>query len=1025
MTQNSAALANGKSMQKPGNEHFILLPAQGQTNLPSSTNYFAVVSEGINPASSTRIGSGSSSFTFESEGSPAPTKLGLLTSEDLVQPDHLEAGEVKVYQFLVPSGTLGFRIRLDNRQGNPSFVLRFGDKVPDPSAPIPNGDVYGTEGGYNSTDGSTLLYTIPNPIPGLYTLALKGRPNQSTYTDAGYTLRVQEILVPELNFTAEQNTNGLVNTASDVLDDNERVFYKVTIPPGNDVIGWKLELTQSSGLATMRVRKDALPSDSNAANQMPFTSAAAVIVPPYLTNGVWYIEVKGAGSTAFQLTSKALQPERPVWSMPEIGQPITTPGLTAPLFGDTGVDTNGVALSGDASTFLEQGSLHYYAVSVPTNNYGVLRAVLEAISGNPDLYLRFGAPPTLYHNNVGSSGTIYDRSMLQNSTEYANWVPIDGKLESRLKPGLWYLAVRAAGNANTRYRLKLSVGNVTEISLNGPTITNQLLAGTDWRYYKFTAPDTLPGGFNVQFTEQSGDVVVYLRDTVPPGNGNTGGLSDYKDWSTDNKNQSTYKNFDAPGTYSFTAPPVRPGSTYYVGVRAVSDASFSIAVTTNGAPNTVIPTVDFYGGTFTTTLDPGAFNYYRIDVPAEATRWKHTSAHAVGVVFFIEQGTIPLGNGTDHWRSPATPNTLLNQYLLSGWPWVPGQSYFMMVTNSTALPQDVTFTMDGRNYLTDDNDNDGLPDAWEILYFGNTGAQLASGDPDKDGVSNYDEYLENTNPTDPLSYRARLATSSIFGTIVRSPDLPTYDLNSQVTLRAVPDPGYAFTGWIGSATGLTNPLVMTMDGHKNITATFKLAGDDFITAQPIVGDLATIVSSNVSMTKEPGEPNHAGNPGGKSIWWYWTASSSRQVTITTAGTPFNTLLGVYTGTKVSALTTIASDADSGGVTNRSIVNFNPVPGQTYFIAVDGMNAASGRIDLSLTVSGTSAGTPPTLGASLSDTGAVQFGLTGTPNFTYSVETSTDLINWVPLGTVTTDANGAGSFVHNNSPADRSFYRTHQ
>jgi uncharacterized repeat protein (TIGR02543 family) len=333
--------------------------------------------------------------------------------------------------------------------------------------------------------------------------------------------------------------------------------------------------------------------------------------------------------------------------------------------------------------------------------------------------------------------------------------------------------------------------------------------------------------------------------------------------------------------------------------------------------------------------------------------------------------------------------------------------------------------MDGRNYLTDDNDNDGLPDAWEILYFGNTGAQLASGDPDKDGVSNYDEYLENTNPTDPLSYRARLATSSIFGTIVRSPDLPTYDLNSQVTLRAVPDPGYAFTGWIGSATGLTNPLVMTMDGHKNITATFKLAGDDFITAQPIVGDLATIVSSNVSMTKEPGEPNHAGNPGGKSIWWYWTASSSRQVTITTAGTPFNTLLGVYTGTKVSALTTIASDADSGGVTNRSIVNFNPVPGQTYFIAVDGMNAASGRIDLSLTVSGTSAGTPPTLGASLSDTGAVQFGLTGTPNFTYSVETSTDLINWVPLGTVTTDANGAGSFVHNNSPADRSFYRTHQ
>jgi|GEM_PF-1561034 len=43
-------------------------------------------------------------------------------------------------------------------------------------------------------------------------------------------------------------------------------------------------------------------------------------------------------------------------------------------------------------------------------------------------------------------------------------------------------------------------------------------------------------------------------------------------------------------------------------------------------------------------------------------------------------------------------------------------------------------------------DGDGLPDDWEIRYFGDTG-QDAAGDTDGDGVSNLDEYLAGTDPT--------------------------------------------------------------------------------------------------------------------------------------------------------------------------------------------------------------------------------------------------------------------------------------
>lgn len=45
-----------------------------------------------------------------------------------------------------------------------------------------------------------------------------------------------------------------------------------------------------------------------------------------------------------------------------------------------------------------------------------------------------------------------------------------------------------------------------------------------------------------------------------------------------------------------------------------------------------------------------------------------------------------------------------------------------------------------------DGDGDGLPDGWELFFFGNLAAS-ASGDPDGDGLSNQQEYNEKTNPS--------------------------------------------------------------------------------------------------------------------------------------------------------------------------------------------------------------------------------------------------------------------------------------
>ena len=53
----------------------------------------------------------------------------------------------------------------------------------------------------------------------------------------------------------------------------------------------------------------------------------------------------------------------------------------------------------------------------------------------------------------------------------------------------------------------------------------------------------------------------------------------------------------------------------------------------------------------------------------------------------------------------------------------------------------------------------------------------------------------------------------------------TYDPNTVVTLTAVPDSGHYFLGWNGDASGLPNPLSVTMDQDKNVAARFELFTD--------------------------------------------------------------------------------------------------------------------------------------------------------------------------------------------------------
>ena len=87
----------------------------------------------------------------------------------------------------------------------------------------------------------------------------------------------------------------------------------------------------------------------------------------------------------------------------------------------------------------------------------------------------------------------------------------------------------------------------------------------------------------------------------------------------------------------------------------------------------------------------------------------------------------------------------------------------------------------------------------------------------------------------------------------------------------------------------------------------------------------TAGGNNRLATKQAGEPNHAGDAGGHSLWFSWTPSSSGPVDITACGytREVDTLLAVYTGSAVNALTPVASNDDASRAAGERTLRIQP------------------------------------------------------------------------------------------------------
>ena len=184
----------------------------------------------------------------------------------------------------------------------------------------------------------------------------------------------------------------------------------------------------------------------------------------------------------------------------------------------------------------------------------------------------------------------------------------------------------------------------------------------------------------------------------------------------------------------------------------------------------------------------------------------------------------------------------------------------------------------------------------------------------------------------------------------------------EVTLTTSPAPGWAFQSWGGACSG-NGTCALTMNQNHSVSSTFirvSPPNDDFANSQVISGASASVNGTTKDATRESGEPNHCLNsadcngtngvpwPGDHTVWYRWTAPYSGWWKMDTCQANIDSILAVYTGGQLNALSRVAENNNGCSSGFGSKLTFNALKDQTYYIGVDGCcGAPQGTFTLAL------------------------------------------------------------------------------
>ena len=124
--------------------------------------------------------------------------------------------------------------------------------------------------------------------------------------------------------------------------------------------------------------------------------------------------------------------------------------------------------------------------------------------------------------------------------------------------------------------------------------------------------------------------------------------------------------------------------------------------------------------------------------------------------------------------------------------------------------------------------------------------------------------------------------------------------------------------------------------------------DSFSGATAISGTSGTWSGTTVGATRESGEPVDPSG-GGNTVWFRWTPAASGQASLDTRGSAFDTILSVYTGSRVRSLALVARNDNAAEWNDEgsSRLTFTASAGVTYRVQIDGRFGAVGAYSLTL------------------------------------------------------------------------------
>lgn len=233
----------------------------------------------------------------------------------------------------------------------------------------------------------------------------------------------------------------------------------------------------------------------------------------------------------------------------------------------------------------------------------------------------------------------------------------------------------------------------------------------------------------------------------------------------------------------------------------------------------------------------------------------------------------------------------------------------------------------------------------------------------------------------------------------------TYYAEGEVLFNAVSNTAYAFAVDTSSGDAGWIQLALTY---------FPPPPNDFF-ASRIFLPASNVVATgyNIGATAQAGEPDHSGFGGpSNSVWWAWSPPRSGTARLNAQGTTFSPAIAIYTGNSVPALSPIASGFFA------TQLDFSAVGGVSYAIAFDGYFGGTGNIQFTLGMLAPVINSP-----AFAPGGADQIMFTGFPGATYVLQTSTNLIAWLPVSTNTLPPGGMMTLTNYPPLNDRArFYR---